>query len=57
MRLAIIAILSAFALPILPLPANAAGGCGPGWHPVPPHFTVWGAWVPPHCAPNFPRWP
>jgi hypothetical protein len=29
------------------------GGCGPGWHPVPGHWSQWrGGWVPPHCAPN-----
>jgi hypothetical protein len=32
---------------------NVAGGCGPGWHPVPGHWSRWrGEWVPPHCAPN-----
>jgi hypothetical protein len=34
-----------------------AGGCGPGWHPVPGHFTPWGYWVPPHCRPNHYWWP
>jgi hypothetical protein len=34
-----------------------AGGCGPGWHPVPGHFTRWGVWVPPHCAPHHYWWP
>jgi hypothetical protein len=57
--------LAANAVPIGPaVPAAAsapgvqlaAGGCGPGWHPVPPHFTRWGHWVPPHCAPHF-WWP
>ena len=29
------------------------GGCGPGWQPVPGHWSQWrGGWVPPHCAPN-----
>ena len=27
------------------------GGCGPGWRPVPGHWTRWRGWVPPHCAP------
>jgi hypothetical protein len=32
---------------------KVAGGCGPGWHPVPGHWSRWrGEWVPPHCAPN-----
>ena len=31
---------------------QVAGGCGPGWHPVPGHFTPWGHWGPPHCAPH-----
>ncbi len=30
------------------------GGCGPGGHPVPAHWSRWrGGWVPPHCAPNY----
>jgi hypothetical protein len=49
--------------PALPMadPASniqlVAGGCGPGWHPVPPHFTPWGRWIPPHCRPNHYWWP
>ena len=32
---------------------KVSGGCGPGWHPVPGHWSQWrGGWVPPHCAPN-----
>jgi len=32
---------------------QVGGGCGPGWHPVPGHWSQWrGEWVPPHCAPN-----
>ena len=32
---------------------QVAGGCGPGWHPVPGHWSQWrGGWVPPRCAPN-----
>ena len=32
---------------------QVAGGCGPGWHPVPGHWSQWrGEWVPPRCAPN-----
>jgi hypothetical protein len=34
-----------------------AGGCGPGWHPVPGHFTPWGRWIPWHCRPNHYWWP
>ena len=34
-----------------------AGGCGPGWHPVPGHFTPWGYWVPRHCVPHHFWWP
>jgi hypothetical protein len=75
MRIAILGCLSAAAITIGPVAANAvpagpnlptvdsptavekvAGGCGPGWHPVPPHFTRWGHWVPWHCVPNF-WWP
>jgi hypothetical protein len=30
------------------------GGCGPGFHPVPGHWSQWrGAWIPPHCAPSY----
>ncbi len=30
------------------------GGCGPGMHPVPGHWSRWrGGWVPPHCAPRY----
>lgn len=33
------------------------GGCGPGWHPVPGHWSRWrGGWVPPHCAPARGPW-
>jgi hypothetical protein len=28
------------------------GGCGPGWRPVPGHWSHWRGWVPPHCAPS-----
>ena len=32
------------------------GGCGPGAHPVPGHWSRWrGVWVPPHCAANYYR--
>jgi hypothetical protein len=32
---------------------QVGGGCGPGWHPVPGHWSQWrGGWVPPRCAPN-----
>ena len=32
------------------------GGCGPGFRPVPGHWSRFrGAWVPPHCAPNYAR--
>ena len=53
---------SAQAAPVLPTPdAHQAsgivqvwGGCGPGGHPVPGHWSQWrGTWVPPHCAPNY----
>ena len=30
------------------------GGCGPGSRPVPGHWSrMRGAWIPPHCAPNY----
>ena len=30
------------------------GGCGPGLRPVPAHWSrMRGAWIPPHCAPNY----
>ncbi len=33
------------------------GGCGPGAHPVPGRWSrSRGVWVPPHCAPNYPRY-
>ena len=33
---------------------QVAGGCGPGFHPVPGHWSRWrGGWVPPHCVPNW----
>ena len=29
------------------------GGCGPGFRPVPGHWSRWrGGWVPPHCVPS-----
>jgi hypothetical protein len=54
--------LSAGAGPTAPQPAAGQasgiiqvwGGCGPGWHPVPGHWTTWRGWVPPHCRPNHP---
>ena len=45
------------ALDAAPAVELVAGGCGPGWHPVPPHFTPWGRWVPWHCRPNHWWWP
>jgi hypothetical protein len=53
--------VSARAAPVVPnLDAHQAsgivqvwGGCGPGFRPVPGHWSQWrGAWIPPHCAPN-----
>jgi hypothetical protein len=33
---------------------QAWGGCGPGMHPVPGHWSRWrGGWVPPHCVPHY----
>ena len=33
---------------------QVAGGCGPGFHPVPGHWSrSRGGWVPPHCVPNW----
>src|SRR4051794_41896447 len=33
---------------------QVAGGCGPGFHPVPGHWSRWrGGWVPPHCVPHW----
>jgi hypothetical protein len=30
------------------------GGCGPGFRPVPGHWSRWrGGWVPPHCVRNW----
>ena len=34
---------------------QVAGGCRPGYHPVPGYFSYWrggSIWVPGHCAPN-----
>src|SRR5712691_3944513 len=54
--------VSARAAPVVPtLDAHQApgivqvwGGCGPGGHPVPGHWSMRrGAWIPPHCAPNY----
>ena len=54
--------VSAHAAPVVPtLDAQHSpgivqvwGGCGPGAHPVPGHWSQWrGAWIPPHCAPNY----
>jgi hypothetical protein len=62
--LALTAPIIAHALPLegttRPIAKGAApevvqvrGGCGPGWHPVPGHWSRWrGEWVPPRCAPN-----
>lgn len=53
--------VSAHAAPAVPnLDADKAsgivrvwGGCGPGFRPVPGHWSHWRrAWIPPHCAPN-----
>ena len=55
-------VSSARAAPVVPTPdAHQAsgivqvwGGCGPGGRPVPGHWSRWrGAWIPPHCAPNY----
>ena len=55
------ATVSARAAPIVPNLDNQHssnivqvwGGCGPGAHPVPGHWSRWrGGWVPPHCAPH-----
>ena len=60
--LAAVAVSSARAAPLAPDLAVTAkpgivqvwGGCGPGGHPVPGHWSHWrGTWVPPHCAPNY----
>jgi hypothetical protein len=54
--------VSARAAPVVPtLGAHQAsgivqvwGGCGPGFRPVPGHWSRWRrAWIPPHCAPNY----
>ena len=54
--------VSARAAPAIPTPdAHQAsgivqvwGGCGPGFRPVPGHWSRWrGVWVPPHCAPAY----
>jgi hypothetical protein len=58
--LAAVAVSSARAAPLAPDLAVAAkpgvvqvwGGCGPGFGPVPGHWSRWRGWVPPHCAPN-----
>src|SRR5215813_7321265 len=53
-----IAAMSAQATQLPQLPdtnssiVQVAGGCGPGFHPVPGHWSRWREWVPPHCAPN-----
>ena len=56
---------SAAAAPLAPDPAairssniiQVWGGCGPGFHPVPGHWSEWrGGWVPPHCAPHRRPW-
>jgi hypothetical protein len=57
-----IGAVSANAAPVVPNldPQDAsnivqvAAGCGPGFHPVPGHWSRWrGGWVPPHCVPNW----
>jgi hypothetical protein len=57
-----VSALSARAAPVIPNPGadhassivQVWGGCGPGAHPVPGHWSRWrGAWVPPHCAPHY----
>ena len=57
--------VSASAAPLVPVPdaghssniVQVWGGCGPGGHPVPGHWSRWrGGWVPPHCAPNYNRY-
>ena len=54
------AATSAKAAPMIAIPDDQAksgivqvwGGCGPGFRPVPGHWSRWrGAWIPPHCAP------
>jgi hypothetical protein len=54
--------MSASAAPVIAPPAahqatgivQVWGGCGPGGHPVPGHWSpMLGVWVPPHCAPNY----
>ena len=53
--------LPAGAAPVVPTPGadHAAivkvwGGCGPGFHPVPGHWSYRrGVWIPPHCAPHY----
>ena len=32
------------------------GGCGPGFRPVPGHWSRWRGWIPPHCAPFARPW-
>ena len=57
----VVTAASARAAPLVPpAPADHAagivqvwGGCGPGFHPVPGHWTRWGVFAPPHCAPNY----
>jgi hypothetical protein len=56
---AALGIPSAHAIPFVSAPSanrenivRVWGGCGWGWHPVPGHWSYWGGWVPPHCAPN-----
>ena len=55
---------SAGAAPLAPERLGAApgivkvwGGCGPGFHPVPGHWSRWRGWVPPHCVPHQPYGP
>jgi hypothetical protein len=53
--------LSARAAPVVLNPAadhassivQVWGGCGPGFHPVPGHWSPYRGWVPPHCRPNW----
>ena len=35
---------------------QVAGGCGPGWRPMPGHWDPYRGWVPPHCVPIRPYW-
>lgn len=57
----VVTAASAHAAPVVPaLAAHPApgivrvSGCCPGTHPVPGHWLRWrGAWIAPHCAPNY----